>query len=241
VIIASGFKLFDASYKEEYGYGIFDNVISSADFENILKHGNKFTTAQGTEPGRVAIIHCVGSRDAKAGNTYCSKVCCITGIKQAIEINKMVPGCEVFCFYMDLRLYGSSFDSLYLEAQKHHKIQFIRGRLSEATEKPDKSLQLKAEDALSGRPLRMNVDMVILLVGMEACSSNAAFIKGNKADLDENGFMKSSNIHSSRNCTLQEGMFIAGTSICPMPVNETLENTRAAVLEVNSYLKNINK
>lgn len=69
---------------------------------------------------------------------------------------------------MDLRLNGLRFDDLYLKAQMQHKIQFIRGRLSEASERQDKSLQIKAEDTLSGRPLRMDVDMLLLMVGMEA-------------------------------------------------------------------------
>ncbi len=237
VLVASGFNVFDATLKEEYGYDLFGNVITSVDFEKRLKSDGKLFTIQGTEPKRVAIIHCVGSRDEKVGNTYCSKVCCITGIKQAIEINKMLPDCEVFCFYMDLRLYGSKFDSLYLKAQKRHKIQFIRGRLSEAAERPDKTIQIKAEDTLQGRPLRMNVDMVILLVGMEPGASINRLISKNNMDVDENGFLKSANMHELRNHTMQEGIFMAGTTICPMAVSETLENARSAAQEVINYFK----
>ncbi|MGQ1890421.1 FAD-dependent oxidoreductase [Thermophagus sp. OGC60D27] len=236
VVMATGFQLFDASFKEEYGYGLFDNVITSADLEKKMAEHHTLLTRQGRTPNRVAIIHCVGSRDAKAGNTYCSKVCCITGIKQAIEINKMVPQCEVFCFYMDLRLYGSKFDALYLEAQRHHKVQFIRGRLSEVAPKNDDRLQLKAEDTLSGRPLRMSVDMVVLLVGMEPCANNSVFIRHNSMELDENGFLKSKTIHANRNHSMQEGIFMAGTCICPMSVNETLENARSAAFQVKNYL-----
>jgi heterodisulfide reductase subunit A len=237
VVIATGFRLFDATYKEEYGYGLFENVITSADFESILRNGKKLTTSQGTVPKRIAIIHCVGSRDAKSGNNYCSKVCCITGVKQAIEINRMLPECEVFCFYMDLRLYGSSFDELYLSAQKEHKIQFIRGRLSEASERQDKSLQIKAEDTLSGRPLRMNVDMIILLVGMEPAALHESFKRDNLVQLDENGFIKSADEHCRRSITTQKGIFASGTSLCPMSVSDTFENAMATAIEVDTYLK----
>lgn len=237
VIMATGFNLFDASFKEEYGYGLFDNVLTSADLEKKFSEQHALVTHQGRPPKRVAIIHCVGSRDAKSGNTYCSKVCCITGIKQAIEINKMVPQCEVFCFYMDLRLYGSKFDTLYLEAQRYHKVQFIRGRLSEVAPMNDDRLQLKAEDTLSGRPLRMSVDMVVLLVGMEPSSNNHLFIRYNNMELDENGFLKSKSVHVNRNQSMQEGIFMAGTCICPMSVNETLENARSAALQVKDYLE----
>lgn len=236
VVLAPGFHLFDATLKEEYGYGLFENVITSVDFEILSKAGKGLKTKQGKPPGRVAIIHCVGSRDAKIGNTYCSKVCCITGIKQAIEINKALPDCEVYNFYMDLRLYGSTFDSLYLSAQKQHKIQFIRGRLSEVSQRQDYSLQIKAEDTLSGRPLRMNVDMVILLIGMESCQLAESLKEENQIDLDENGFFKSVDIHEYRNTTTQEGVFMAGACICPMSVNEAIENARSAAISVHHYL-----
>ncbi len=239
VVIASGFKIFDATRKEEYGYGLFDNVITSVDLEQQLNKHNKITTAQGTEPKRIAIVHCVGSRDAKCGNTYCSKVCCVTAVKQAIELNKLMPGCQIFCFYMDLRMYGSKFDDLYLDAQKQHNIQFIRGRLSEAAEKLDSSLQIKAEDTLSGRPLRMDVDMLVLMVGMEPGQTHQNFAKNSQIELDSNGFFKSENVHFARNYTTQKGVFMAGTCICPMTVNETIENARSAATEVNAFLKTI--
>jgi heterodisulfide reductase subunit A2 len=238
IIVSSGFNLFDATRKEEYGYGLFDNVLTSADLEQVFKQKKQVVMRNGRIPRRIAIIHCVGSRDSKSGNTYCSKICCITGIKQAITLNKILPECEIFCFYMDLRLYGSNFDEIYLSAQKQHKIQFIRGRLSEAAEKNDKSLQIKAEDTLSGRPLRMDVDMMVLLAGMEPGNTNRNFISSNSLDGDENGFFKSLNPHNKRNFSNRQGVFLAGSCIGPMSVNDTLENARSAALEVMGYLDN---
>jgi heterodisulfide reductase subunit A len=237
VVVTTGFTLFDASQKEEYGYGLFSNVITSADLERQLKGNNTLTTNEGKTPSRIAFIHCVGSRDAKCGNMYCSKVCCITGIKQALEINKLLPDCEIFCFYMDLRLYGSKFDDLYLQAQRKHKIQFIRGRLSEAAETKNKKLQVKAEDTLSGRPLRMDVDMIVLLAGMEKNEAHVNFTSSQMLQSDDNGFFKSKNIQTARNETNQPGIFIAGTCICPMSVNETIENAASASIAVNHYLE----
>lgn len=236
VVLSTGFKVFDARRKEEYGYGIFDNVITSAELEERLKSPGGITTAQGKTPSRIAIIHCVGSRDAKVGNTYCSKVCCITAVKQAIELNKRMPACEVFNFYIDLRLYGSTFDNLYLEAQKKHNIQFIRGRLSEVAQKEDRALQIKAEDTLSGKPLRMTTDMVVLMVGMEPAENTPLIAQKSGIALDDNGFFKTANIQYQRNQTQMEGVFMSGSCICPMSVNETLENARSCALEVMEYL-----
>jgi heterodisulfide reductase subunit A len=83
IVVASGFELFDATIKEEYGYGIYDNVVTSVDLEQMFKQG-KVLTKQGEAPKRVAILHCVGSRDEKVNQNHCSRVCCVTGVKQAI-------------------------------------------------------------------------------------------------------------------------------------------------------------
>ncbi len=140
IVVASGFDLFDAAKKEEYGYGIYDNVITSADLEEKFNSGKPIKTLNGNIPKRIAFIHCVGSRDEKAGNSYCSKVCCVTAIKQAIEVKKAITDAEIYCFYMDLRMFDRYFESIYYEAQTKYGIRFIRGRLSEACENQDGTL-----------------------------------------------------------------------------------------------------
>ena len=100
IVVATGYSVFDALKKEEYGYKIYDNVITSADLELKFKTGKPIKTQKGKIPQKIAIIHCVGSRDEKAGNTYCSKVCCITGVNQAIELKQMFPnGRDIFFLY----------------------------------------------------------------------------------------------------------------------------------------------
>lgn len=85
--MATGYKHFDASLKEEYGYGIYDNAITSVELDGMLKAG-KVLTRQGKAPKKVAMIHCVGSRDEKENNNYCSRVCCTNAIKVAIEVKE---------------------------------------------------------------------------------------------------------------------------------------------------------
>jgi heterodisulfide reductase subunit A len=237
IVLATGYELFDARRKEEYGYKIYDHVVTSADMEQLLRPGESLTVAAGKDPKRIAFVHCVGSRDEKTGNHYCSKVCCITGVKQAIELKKRLPEAEIFCFYMDLRMYGKHFEELYREAQEKYDIQFIRGRLSEASEKIDKSLLIKAEDTLSGRPLKMNVDLLVLLVGMEAGkgTADAAFSCG--VNCEESGFLKSMDSLLRSNSSQHEGIFLAGSCTAPMSVNDTLLHARSAAIEVNNYLK----
>jgi len=236
ILLATGFDVFKAERKEEYGYTIYDNVITSVDLEKQFKKGGAIHTTGGKTPKRVAFIHCVGSRDAKTGNHYCSKVCCVTGVKQAIELSHLLPDAEIFCFYMDLRMYGLEFEELYKSAQEKHNIQFIRGRLSEASENIDNTILIKCEDTLSGRPLKMNVDLVVLLVGMEAGSGTHAAGELCKLNFQENNFLACSDIHLGRNCSSREGIFLAGSCIGPMSIPETLDNARSAALEIHKFL-----
>jgi len=238
ILIASGYELFNASRKEEYGYNIYDNVITSADLEEKFNKNQKIKTVNGESPKRIGIVHCVGSRDEKSGNHYCSKVCCITGTKQAIELAKLMPDSQIFCFYMDLRMYDKHFEELYRTAQEHHNIQYIRGRVSEVSENEENKLILKTEDTLSGRPLKMKLDMLVLLVGMEAGRGTAEIGKTCNLSFEESGFLKSKNLHTKQNLSSKEGIFLAGTCIAPMSVKETLDNARSSAFEIHNYLSN---
>jgi heterodisulfide reductase subunit A len=235
VVLTTGFDFFDARKKEEYGYKIYENVLTSVDLEEKFKSGEKITTSIGNNPKRIAFIHCVGSRDEKSGHHYCSKVCCITGVKQAIELSERLPEAEIFCFYMDLRMYDQGYEELYRSAQENYNIQFIRGRLSEASENLDESLLIKAEDTLSGRPLKMNVDLLILLIGMEPGAGTVGLARSCNLVFDSSGFIKTKDAHTHRNLSSEKGIFLAGACSSPMSVNDTLENARSAVIEIHNY------
>lgn len=239
VLIATGYQLFNASKKEEYGYGIYDNVITSADLEQKFKEGKALTMSNGKEPKRIGFIHCVGSRDEKVGNTYCSKVCCITGVKQAIELRMKLPRTEILCFYMDLRMFGKGYEELYKEAQEKYAIQFIRGRLSEAAENIDTSLQIKAEDTLSGRPLKMTVDLLVLLVGMVPSETTKKLAKMLNIKSDSNDFIKVKDEYISNNETGIQGVFVAGATTSPMSISDTFADARAAAIKIEQYLNNL--
>lgn len=237
IVIATGFRLFDAERKEEYGYKIYDNVITSADLEEMLNRSESVKTTSGKIPSRIAFIHCVGSRDKKVGNTYCSRVCCVTGVKQAIEMKKLIPSARIFNFYMDLRMYGQNFEELYLEAQQKWGVSFIRGRVSEIAENIDGSLQLKAEDTLSGRPIKMNFDLVVLLIGMVPDSCSERLGKSAGLNFTSSNFLASRDTHIHSQKTNIPGIFLTGTCKEPMSIQETLTDARATAESVMLWLK----
>jgi heterodisulfide reductase subunit A2 len=237
VVVATGFDLFKSSRKEEYGYGIYDNVITSADLEEMFKKGDIITSA-GTVPLNIGIVHCVGSRDEKAGNLYCSKLCCVTAVKQAIEIREHLPESTVFCFYMDMRMGGAYYEELYREAQEVWGVNFIRGKVSEASEAIDKRVVIKVEDTLAGRPLKMKLDLLILMAGMEMSEGGTKIATLAGLKTGENRFFAATDPHFASNRSNIDGLFYAGTCTAPMNITETISHARAAVTEVVDYLKN---
>jgi heterodisulfide reductase subunit A len=237
IVLATGYELFNASRKEEYGYGIYDNVITSAELESMFREHRKVVTAGGKEPSRIGIVHCVGSRDEKVGNLYCSKVCCVTGVKQAIELKQAIPAAEIYGFYMDLRMFDRYFEELYFEAQQKYGINFIRGRISECAEKEDHSILVKTEDTLTGRPLKMTVDLLILLVGFVPSPETIrlAALLGLKTGAD--GFLNSLDEHTLDNQTEIPGVFLAGAVKGPTSIVNSIADARAAAQQADKYLK----
>jgi heterodisulfide reductase subunit A len=136
-------------------------------------------------------------------------------------------------------MYGEGFEELYRKAQEKHNVQFIRGRVSEVSENIDHSLQVKAEDTLSARPLKMNVDLLVLLSGMEPGKGSESIKNLLKLGTMESGFLEPADVHFARNISSVKGIFMAGTCICPMSVNDTLENARSAAFEVHHYFHNM--
>ena len=239
VLLANGFELFDARKKEEYGFGIYDNVITSAELEEFFRKNKHPDLFAGIQSKRVGIVHCVGSRDEKVGNLYCSKLCCITGVKQAIEIKELLPDAEIFSFYMDLRMSDRHFEEMYYEAQQKWGIHFIRGRLSEASENPDQTILVKVEDTLTGLPLKMTVDLLILLVGFVPRPETRIIARQLNLKEGEDGFLSPEDVHTASNSTNIPGMFLCGTLKGPASIENTIADARAAALQIAGYLSEL--
>ena len=234
-VIATGFTLFDARLKEEYGYGIYDNVVTSADLEQMFNRG-EVSLASGDKPRRIAILHCVGSRDEKVCQRHCSKVCCVTGVKQAIELKELFPEADVFNFYMDIRMFGPGYEEMYRRAQLEHNVHFIRGRISEVSPTIDSRLQIKAEDTLTGRPLKMGIDMLVLLIGMRANDMNPSLVAESGLESQGSGFMQPKDSFLGNVESNVEGIFYAGAITAPKNVGESLNEGTAAALAAAKWI-----
>lgn len=236
VVVTSGFDLFPAELKEEYGYKIYDNVYTTVDVERMFRNGG-IRTADGRIPKTIAFLHCVGSRDEKVNQRHCSRVCCITGVKQAIEMKQAIPDAEVYSFYMDMRMFGPGYEELYRQAQQEFNIHFIRGRISEASQTIDNRVQIKAEDTLIGLPLKMTVDMLVLIVGMKAGASNMALSRNRHVDLYPSGFVKPANQFTGNVASDCSRIYYAGAVTAPKNIGESINEGIAAAYKVAGQLK----
>lgn len=231
ILIANGYNLFDAQLKEELGYGVYSGVMTSEDLECQWRNGER--PLAGHKQPRFAIIHCVGSRDLKCDIHHCSKVCCMVGVKTAIEIKERYPDSQVTNYYMDLRMFDNGYEELYHKAQLDYNVQFVRGRVSEVSPTNEGRLAIRAEDTLLGKPIRDKVDALVLMVGM--APAKKITIDGEAMAINGNGFVQSLS-HIETNKTERKGIFVAGGCKGPMNITEVLADARAAAAEIDNYL-----
>lgn len=236
ILITSGFKLFEAAKKEEYGYGIYNNVVTNSDLELWFK-GKSDGRIDSSGMNAVGFVHCVGSRDVKAGNSQCSKVCCITAIKQAIEMKEMYPQAQVYCFYMDLRLFGKKFEDFYIKAQRDYGIHFIRGRVSEVSENINGKIIVKAEDTLVGRPIKVTLDLLVLMSGMLCNPDSTQMASMLALPVDSDNFLKSMDNVVNVCASPRKGIYYAGSCTGPKTVPETLAEARSAALQIHNHIQ----
>ena len=236
VLIATGFQLFDAAKKEEYGYGIYNQVMTNRDLERWFTTGDD-PRLNDREIRKVGFVHCVGSRDVKAGNSQCSKVCCVTAIKQAIEMKEKYPEAQIWCFYMDLRLFGKKYEDFYINAQRDYGIHFIRGRVSEVSEAIDGRVIVKAEDTLSGKPVKVTLDLLVLMSGMICNARINPIASSLGVDVDSDGFLRSKDNISNIVSSGRKGLFFAGACTGTKTVPETIAEAHAAALDIHLYLQ----
>lgn len=240
IVFTTGFSLFEAQKKEEYGYGIYNQVITNADLEHWF-NTDKDTRISGKEMKAIGFVHCVGSRDEKARNSQCSKVCCITAIKQAMEMKEKYPEAEIYCFYMDLRLFGKKFEDFYIKAQRDYGIHFIRGRVSEVSENIDGRVIVKAEDTLAGKPIKVTLDLLVLMSGMVCNPDSTKSASMLSLPIDSDGFLKSSDNVFHITSSPKNGVYYAGACTGPKTVPEALAEARSAVLDIHSHISGLKR
>jgi heterodisulfide reductase subunit A len=228
IILATGFQLFDPSRAIQYGCGRWDNVLTSLHFERLCNPSGptegKIVMKDGREPERVAILHCIGSRDERF-NRYCSRVCCMASLKYALTVRERTQA-HVFDFYVDMRAFGKGYEEFYERAQRAGVI-FIHGKGVEVTQREGKLL-VKAEDISLGRRVTVPVDMVILAVGMEPHQDAAEVARLFGISSSQEGFFMERHPKLAPIETHVNGIFIAGACQGPKDITDSVAQGAAA-------------
>lgn len=239
IILATGYKEFDPSGIHQYGYGRLDNVITSLEFERLVNAtgptGGDVVLKNGKHPERVAIIHCVGSRDVNH-HEYCSRVCCMYSLKFSHLIREHLPDAEVYEFYIDIRSPGKGFEEFYNRILKEGTILY-RGRPGEITdvsETPDEEgkLIVKFENSLIGERERLPVDMVILACALEPQADSKVLARLFNISCDKGGFFIERHPKLDPFATMTDGVFVVGCCQGPKDIPDTVAQASAAAARV---------
>ena len=233
IVVATGFGMWDPVKLPQYSYGLSPNIITGLQFERLTSATGptegEILTAEGKKPERVAIIHCVGSRDENA-HPYCSRICCMYALKHAHQIRDKTDA-EVYEFYMDMRAFGKAYEEFYERVQEEGVI-FVRGRGAEVEVLPDGKLRVKGEDANLGRLVFVDVDLVILESAIEpqpdADRVASLFGLGRTPD----GWFAEAHPKLRPVETATAGVFLAGCAQGPRDIPDTVAHAGAAALEV---------
>jgi len=236
IILATGYELFDPHLLPQYGYGIYENVLTNLQFERLLSPSGptrgEIRLKDGTSPKAIAFLHCIGSRDENA-NPYCSRVCCMVSMKQA-HLAKEKTGSEVFEFYIDINAFGKGYQEFYKRVREEG-IFFIRGKGSEVFKREGR-LVVAAEDTLLGTPIEIPVDMVVLGAGLSARrdAEKVAQVFGINQSPDR--FFMEAHPKLRPVATSVDGIFLAGCCQGPKDIPDTVAQASAAAAEAISLV-----
>jgi heterodisulfide reductase subunit A2 len=239
ILLTLGFAEFDPAIKTEYGYGRFPNVLSSIQFERMMSasgpyEGHIQRPSDGKTPRKVAWLQCVGSRDTSCGNGYCSSVCCMYAIKEAVIAKEHENVIEPTIFFMDMRTYGKDFDKYYERSKDEYGVNFVRARVSSVEEGDnpgDLTLVYETED---GTYTREQFDLVVLSVGLSPPKDIEELAGKLDVRLNEYNFVETSEL--SPLSTSVPGIFVAGALSAPKDIPETVAQASGAAAEVSSLL-----
>jgi heterodisulfide reductase subunit A len=232
IILATGYDLFDAHQLPQYGYGVYDNVITNLQFERLSSPSGptkgEIRLKDGSIPKAIAFLHCIGSRDENA-KLHCSRICCMASMKQA-HLAKEKTGAEIYELYIDINAFGKGYQEFYKRVREE-RIYFIRGKGSEIYRK-DGRLIVEAEDTLLGTPREIAVDMVVLGTGLTAREDTERVAQVFGVSQSADGFFMEAHPKLRPVSTHVEGIFVAGCCQGPKDIPDTVAQAEGAAAEV---------
>ncbi len=241
IILSLGFDEFDLLKKrKEYGYGRYPNVVSSLELERMLSAtgpygGLVLRPSDGEVVKKIAFVQCVGSRDRSIGNPYCSSVCCMFAIKEAVIAQEHNPGLEATIFFMDMRAFGKEFDDYYVRAEKEHGIRFVKNNRISSISEDSETNNLIITYIQEGELVAEEFDFVALAVGMTAPRDAKDLSEKLGIELNEYDFCSTDILFSPLE-TSRPGIFVGGAFGSPKDIPDSVSEASGAAAKASSVI-----
>ncbi len=237
-VTATGFNLTSVDQKAEYGQGRIRNVISAMQMERLLApHGpymRMIRPSDGKEPESIAYVQCAGSRDKSLGVSYCSRVCCMYAIKQAMLLSGALPLADITIYYMDIRAFGKGYEQFFQNA-KAMGIEFVKGKVARLSQGADQNVELRYEaQEEDGRLSTREHDLVVLSLGMVPHWNPAGVCD---LPISDDRFIQCTMPQIQPTVTAMDGVFAAGVATGPKDIVDAIAEAGAAAIEASNYLK----
>lgn len=237
IVLATGFEVTDLDAKKEYGGGKLTNVIDPMMMERFLAptgpYGRVLRPGDGKEPMSIAYVQCAGSRDSTLGIEYCSRVCCMYAIKQAMLLNGALPLAEITIYYMDIRTFGKGYEQFYQNAQAMG-VEFVRGKVAKIHEDDEHNPIVRVELTESGEVVERTHDLVVLSLGMVPAYDPRQIYR---VGLGKDKFVQVPSLNSEPCMTDRPGIFVTGTAMQPMDIVDSIVTAGAAAVSASAYIR----
>ena len=240
IILSPGLEPYDPKLRDEYGYGKFQNVVTSMDYERLLSasgpyEGEILRASDKKHPHRIAWIQCVGSRQVTpGGNSYCSAVCCTYTQKQVILTKEHDAEAECTIFHNDIRSYGKDFERYFERAENLAGVRFIRSYVSIGKEDPKtKNVSVRYSTPDDGVQ-EEEFDMVVLSVGLTPPAGFKGLADKFGIELNSHGFCKSNTSNPLE--TTMPGVYVSGAFQGPVDIPESVFTASGAGSQVGELL-----
>jgi len=234
IIVATGFETYVPKKNGVYKYWEYENVITALELERLLNAsgptgGHLTRPSDGQVPKRVAFIQCVGSRNKKIGNNYCSRVCCMYAMKNAQIIKEHYPDTDIAVYYNDIRAFGKGFEELYHRVREEYRVEFIRGRPAKLTQnKATKSVMIRAEETLLNKITEREFDLVVLSTGLIPSEGTKRISKTLGLTVSPDGFLAEAHPKLRPVDTAMDGIYLAGCCQAPKDIPDSVAQAKAA-------------
>jgi heterodisulfide reductase subunit A len=240
IVLATGFEITPKDAKAEYGSGRIHNVIDALTMERLLAptgpYGHVLRPGDGKEPGSIAYVQCAGSRDTTLGIEYCSRICCMYAIKQAMLLSGALPMADITIYYMDIRAFGKGYEQFYQNAQAMG-IEFVKAKVARITEDEEQNPILRVELVEDdSQVVERPHDLVVLSVGVLPGYNPERIYDVSQA---QDGFVQTPWVNLSPCQTSRTGIFVTGTAAGPMDIVDSIVMAGAAAAEAAGYLQSL--